>query len=371
MRIQVFDSVATLPSRYVDALQPSEHVDFFSSLPWYRNLEGTVESIRRRIRIYTVEDGQEILLIVPMRELASRSKVSARRLKSLTNFYSPVYAPTTPAQTSEGFLFALVTLCQFWKKEGWDEIDLEPLDHQTPMFSVLMKALKQTDFAVWSYYRFGNWHLKATGLSADQYLALLPKKLRHTIRRAPAKAQESFRIETRIFSNQAGEISKARRDFLEVYEDSWHNAEPFPEFLPGLIEVAAAAGALRLGLIYFDEEPAAAQLWLVSSKIASIFKVAYKERFAEHSPGTLLTMSMASYALEIDRVDEIDFLSGDDDYKRNWMSHRRERFGLIAHNKHSIKGVKNLTLEHLARLVKRILRKPDKPATLPSRLKSH
>lgn len=38
------------------------------------------------------------------------------------------------------------------------------------------------------------------------------------------------------------------------------------------------------------------------------------------------------HVLEVDKVDEADYLSGDDAYKKDWMSRRRERWGLLTLN---------------------------------------
>ena len=35
---------------------------------------------------------------------------------------------------------------------------------------------------------------------------------------------------------------------------------------------------------------------------------------------------MMEYVIDTDRVEEIDFLTGNDAYKQDWMSERRERF---------------------------------------------
>ncbi len=41
-------------------------------------------------------------------------------------------------------------------------------------------------------------------------------------------------------------------------------------------------------------------------------------------------MKLMENALDVDRVSVVDYLCGDDDYKRDWMSARRERWGLRA-----------------------------------------
>jgi hypothetical protein len=59
---------------------------------------------------------------------------------------------------------------------------------------------------------------------------------------------------------------------------------------------------------------------------------------------------MFQHALEKDRVAEIDYLTGDDPYKSAWMSHRRERIGLIASNLRSPRGAWSAARELTASL---------------------
>jgi CelD/BcsL family acetyltransferase involved in cellulose biosynthesis len=97
-------------------------------------------------------------------------------------------------------------------------------------------------------------------------------------------------------------------------------------------------GTLRLGIIHVDGEPAAAQLWFVHNGCALIYKLAYDERFADLSVGTILSAALFQHALDVDKVTEVDYLSGDDAYKKDWMSHRRERWGILALNPRTPRG---------------------------------
>jgi CelD/BcsL family acetyltransferase involved in cellulose biosynthesis len=96
---------------------------------------------------------------------------------------------------------------------------------------------------------------------------------------------------------------------------------------------------LRLGIALVDEQPVAAQLWIVNEGIASIYKLAYDEQFSKYSIGSILTAHLMEYVMECDRVREVDYLIGDDPYKRSWMSHRRERWGVRAFNLRSVNGM--------------------------------
>jgi CelD/BcsL family acetyltransferase involved in cellulose biosynthesis len=64
--------------------------------------------------------------------------------------------------------------------------------------------------------------------------------------------------------------------------------------------------------------------------VVSIFKLAYDERFAQLSAGSVLTSQLMRQVIDVDRVAVVDYLTGDDAYKRDWMSHRRERVGVRA-----------------------------------------
>ena len=56
------------------------------------------------------------------------------------------------------------------------------------------------------------------------------------------------------------------------------------------------------------------------------------------SPGTVLSAFMLQHVIDTDRVSTVDFLSGDDHYKKNWMSHREERKGVAAYNPRTLRG---------------------------------
>ena len=74
------------------------------------------------------------------------------------------------------------------------------------------------------------------------------------------------------------------------------------------------------------------------------------------SAGTLLTAFLMAHTLDNDKVREVDYMIGDDAYKKGWMSHRRERWGIIAYNPSTPRGLL-LSAEHLASVLTRRFRK--------------
>jgi CelD/BcsL family acetyltransferase involved in cellulose biosynthesis len=54
-----------------------------------------------------------------------------------------------------------------------------------------------------------------------------------------------------------------------------------------------------------------------------------------------------AYVIDTDKVEEIDFLTGNEAYKQDWMSERRERWGLTCVNRRKPKGRFYLFVESL------------------------
>jgi hypothetical protein len=105
-----------------------------------------------------------------------------------------------------------------------------------------------------------------------------------------------------------------------------------PAFLRAFAQGESTAGALRLGLATIEGEPVAAQVWSVEAQTAFIHKLAHRPQASRASPGTLLTAALMRHVIDIDRVAHVDFGTGDDPYKADWMDDVRPRWRLRAHN---------------------------------------
>ena len=64
---------------------------------------------------------------------------------------------------------------------------------------------------------------------------------------------------------------------------------------------------------------------------------------------------LMKHVLAHDNVTEVDFLTGDDLYKKNWMSHRRERWGIIAYNPKTLGGAAGFLREVLGRALRPVI----------------
>jgi CelD/BcsL family acetyltransferase involved in cellulose biosynthesis len=143
------------------------------------------------------------------------------------------------------------------------------------------------------------------------------------------------------------DMGRATDAFESVYRRSWKQPEPYPSFNAALIRAMADSGGLRFGLWSIGDQAVAVQLWVVRAGRAIVLKLAHDEAWKAHSPGTVLTALMLRHLLDTERVDQIDFGRGDDDYKSGWAALRRQRIGLLLVNSWRPKGAVTL-LRHMA-----------------------
>lgn len=242
-------------------------------------------------------------------------------LQGVRNYYSSLCSPVCSSAADTGpHARRLVS-----------QLRREPIVNLFPLSTRTADGL-QSAFACEGWYTkrydcFGNWYLPCSATSFDAYMKARPSALRNTWERKRRKFRNNARIEV-LTQASARDLDA----FQSVYANSWKKPEPYPDFVPGWARICADEGWLRLGIAWVDERPIAAQFWFVMNETAYIFKLAYDEAFSNWSAGTVLTAALMEHVLDRDRVGEVDYLTGDDAYKRSWMSHRRERVGIVACN---------------------------------------
>ena len=107
-------------------------------------------------------------------------------------------------------------------------------------------------------------------------------------------------------------------------------------------------------MIYHQEVPVAAQIWFVSNGTAYIFKLAYRTSYRKTSVGTVLTAALIEQVIAVDRVSSIDFLTGDDNYKKDWMQSQRNLYRMIGCNKQTVHGNLQRARHHFSTLKTRL-----------------
>jgi hypothetical protein len=224
-----------------------------------------------------------------------------------------------------------------------NQLEIAPLDDPEP----LAAAFRRAGWATFVSPATTSWRIDTAGQDFEAYWAGRPGKLRNTAQRKAKAAKLDIEIH-RHFDPAAWAA------YEEVYNASWKPEEGSPAFLRALAEREGEAGRLRLGIACKDGRALAAQLWTVEAGTAWIHKLAYCEDSRALSPGTVLSMAMFRAALDEDRVSRIDYGTGDDGYKRDWMSERATLWRLEAFNPTSPYGLLGAARAGLSALVRRL-----------------
>ena len=272
------------------------------------------------------------------------TSISDNGLIALSNYYSCLYGPEDNSDFLTHFDASQWT-CSMLVLRGIpnsDFITLQPLSAEKKWVTELQKAFTSNGFFASKFFCFGNWYQIVPAEGFLSYWSDRPSALRANVSRGKRRldAASDWRIDVHTPDSCArlGNIDDAIMAYERVYSLSWKSPEPCANFIPGLVRMAAQQGWLRMGILWFNDQPVAAQLWFVVNGKACIYKLAYVQGLERFSVGSVLTAALMQHVMDIDCVDEVDYLSGDDAYKADWMSCRRERIGIIAFDLFKFKG---------------------------------
>ena len=339
-----------LPSDVRQAFELAEQTDFQAGLDWYQLQCATALAADQRPRIHLLRRGGELAAALP---LLIQGPGEGFERRALGNFYTTRFNPPLSPDLQAEDLAALLREMRTRAPRA-SRIEIAPLDRAGKAYGLLHAAMRCAGLVTFEYFCFGNWYMKVAG-DCDSYMAGRPGEVRSTLRRMSKRlSQAGARIE---IIDSPVDVDRAIAAYSAVYARSWKVPEPFPDFMPGLIRLCARKGWLRLGIAWLEDKPIAAQLWVVANGKACIFKLAYDSAFASHSPGTVLTATLMRRVIDVDRVAEVDYLTGDDAYKQAWMSHRREMWGLVGYDPRQIRGAMLAAREWSARGIKHVLRR--------------
>jgi hypothetical protein len=342
LRASVFDSLGATPERFLQLFDTcAAQLTFDQSRPWLECFERHLIGPGQAPRYLCLENEAtgEAVALLPLRWSDAGPAWYARRVVSgMSNYYTTIFGPVVareadPAAVADRLVAALLELLP-----PWQTLDFCPMALEEPWFRQIVRALRARGCFVRPYFKFGNWILNVAGQSFAEYFKERPSKVQSTLKRKVKKAQGMKEVEVRIVTDPA-DVERTMDDYDVIYVKSWKGGEAYPRFIREVAHEFARQGWLRLGLVRVAGKPAASQLWFVRNGVANVYKLAYDPQFRELSPGSILTMKLFEHTIDVDKVRVIDYLAGDDDYKRDWMKERRERWGLLAARPMSAAGL--------------------------------
>jgi CelD/BcsL family acetyltransferase involved in cellulose biosynthesis len=307
VNIALFDDLDAVAAEAAGALDRAVQPSLFSRLTWYRLIgahcppEGRLAAIRGR------DGGREAWLFLA---------VAGRRARAWAAWYSLRFDGVGAVESDVMTAIAAAVM-----KRGIAEVVLAPIADPAP----LRRAFDEAGWKTFVTPKTGNWRVEIGEDDFAAYWAKRPGRLQNTLKRRARSAALDIAIYDRF-------DDAAWADYESVYRASWKPEEGSFPFLRALAEQEGAAGTLRLGIARKDGRPVAAQLWLIENGAATIHKLAYAEDAKAMSPGTILSEAMFRRAIDQDRVRVIDYGTGDDGYKRDWMEDRHQLWQLAAFN---------------------------------------
>ena len=194
-----------------------------------------------------------------------------------------------------------------------------------------------------AYQSSANWY-EDNIQSVDDYWSKRPSKIKNTIRRKRKKLVNNNDFQ--LVVHNGDDVIKSLADFHKVYQQSWKVNEVYPAFIDEIARQFHSTNKLRMGFVYHGGNPVAAQLWFVERGVASIFKLAHVPEFEQQSVGSVLTAEMFNWVIAHDEVKKVDFLTGNDVYKKDWMSNSQPLYTVTAFNKKTGVGLYWHVQEH-------------------------
>ncbi|MBU6207030.1 MAG: GNAT family N-acetyltransferase [Alphaproteobacteria bacterium] len=271
---------------------------------------------------------------------------------ALANYYTLAFRPVFTGGEENGTRHALLVALARRLRHGslrLHHISLAPVPVADGSADLIARAFRTAGWHVYERMATMNWTLNVNGRSFDDYWAERPGELRATLSRKSKKSDLGVEIHKQI-------IPELWAEYESIYAESWKPAEGSIEFLHAFAKNEARYGALRLGIARHEGAAVAAQLWTIEPGVggprAIIHKLAYRQSAAELSPGTILTAAMFRHVIDEDKVALIDYGTGDEAYKADWMEERNPLMQIDCYNPRRLAGLAGsarLRLRALAR----------------------
>ncbi|MDB5698385.1 MAG: family N-acetyltransferase [Alphaproteobacteria bacterium] len=319
VEVELFDDLDAVERDAAGALDRGACVSLFDRLAWFRLIERHAPPAGRLLALRASAAGAKAWMLLVL---------NGNRARAYANWYSLRYSAIGCHGAVGADAIGALAAALRRHRPAIGGIELYPLAASDP----LPRTFRAAGWLTFTRPASVSWQIDTEGMDFDAYWATRSSRLRNTAKRKAKAAALDIAIHRRF-------DAAAWADYERVYQASWKPAEGSAAFLRALAEQEGEAGTLRLGIAKRDGEAIAAQLWLVENEVATIHKLAYAEAARELSPGTVLSVEMFRHALDVDQVRCVDFGTGDDGYKADWMERSEPLLMMQAFNPSTIAGL--------------------------------
>jgi len=334
--IRRFSLLDDIPSDIKSQLSYKNTRNLFASFEWFSCLAryGFTQAPKLALFASVGESGR-----IDNRYLLCLREDNVRgRLAGLTNFYTVRFQGFAGADEPPPAVVSNILESLLSSRQDWNELEFRYLPSCGVATELFRSALVDAGYKLDLFHDRWNWYSNVEGLTFADYWSSRPGRLRNTVRRKSKLASDRYHVRFEEVTRLEN-LPEALADYQRVYERSWKTPEALSSFIPNLMRACAKLGILRLGILYLDDVPVATQFWIVGEGKACIYKLSHDREYDSLSVGSLLTARMFEHVIDGDRVSEIDFGVGDENYKRDWMEMKRQLVGIHAFNPDSIRGM--------------------------------
>jgi len=229
----------------------------------------------------------------------------------ITDYLGPISAEADRGRFADAFIGAIAGL------PGWSFAELLGLAADSGWPDALARAAKDAGFDV-EHGRHDVCPRIALSGSFDDYLAGLPSKLRHEIRRKARRLEREIGGYAIRLSDDAG-LDVDLETFYQMHRASQGPKGKFlhDDMVPVFSRLAhtfAARGWLRLAWLEAEGAPLAATLSFSERGVWSVYNSAYDHTKRDLGPGMVLMGDTIRLATE-EGCSVVDLLRGDEPYK--------------------------------------------------------
>ncbi|NQY63579.1 MAG: GNAT family N-acetyltransferase [Alteromonadaceae bacterium] len=346
---------------------------FELTLSWLQETKQFMLADEAKVICHCLFEGNALVVAWPLVHFSGALGKSGE-IHSLVSFYSTV---TEPLYFDGKFgSNSFKTLCNYIYAENiWHKMLLGPLNQSPLNLSPLNKGpvnisplneknCSQSRLSPYNviqdvfpfqrvFSRAENWYQDEI-TSFEQYYNQRPSQLKNTARRKEKKLRGQHHIDVKIITELAS-FKQYFSAYQTIYQQSWKGEESSFAFIENICQQAIEQNKLRMGILLVDGVAAAAQIWFLENKTASIFKLAYDPTYQSFSVGTILSMALSKFVIEDDQVTKIEFGMGNESYKKDWMNKNTQRVTVEVFNSRTMRGIvgafKYIILAKLKRLL--------------------
>jgi len=293
-----------------------------------------------RLHILLLYEGDEIVAITPLLLIKEKYRAtSVNKIILIGNAYSPIRdilfkeSDLSRRKNHLRYIFDYLTL----NLKQWNLMELYPLREDGGSYEALKDVIKERGYFSKEENYTENWFDNNVTQSFDEYLKKRSRQFRKQLKRLRNRLEELGIVEIKFLWNSDC-VDDWMDYYYEVYSRSWKKREAIgPTFHKDLARMSAKTGNLRLGLLFLNNKPIAAEYCIIHSKRAHLLKGAYDEEYSFYGPGNIIYYEMIRHLIERDGITGIDLGHGNEEYKKGLASEKRILKKIIIFNK-NIKG---------------------------------